>query len=151
MGLIDPLLETQETELKPQISWLGKKYNALLEKYKGKTVQKVVEETKEEVELHNRCYARNGVCSCGGKLVDRIIGTEGIFTNTSTAYHCTNCGNEYERFSTTKSLWLELEKKRIKEVGNEYRYMFWGAGRTFLLLMLILLLLFYFLIWYLNF
>jgi len=150
VGIIDPLLETREAELKPQISWLGKKYNALLEKYKGKTVQKVVEETKEEVERSNR-YDRGSKCSCGGNLVNRIIGTEGLFTRTSTVNHCTKCERDYREYSTKKYLDSELKEKRIKKVGNEYRYMFWGLGYSFMLYVLIMLLLFSLPFWFWGF
>ncbi|MCI0566486.1 hypothetical protein L0Y46_04820 [bacterium] len=93
---------------------------------KGKTVAEVVAEIVESVKSHNEYWDKHAyTCSCGGKLVEKIVGTNGFFSWTSTAYKCTLCGNEREYIPSRRFLFSELRDKGIKEVGDEYRYMFW--------------------------
>ena len=139
MNAINPLA-TLEKELEnlPRISRLSKALNTFFEKCKGKTVQKVIEETTEEVVRHNR-HARDGNCFCGGSLVENTVGTEGVFTWTSIVYRCTNCGTDYKRYSEKEHLDWELRRKGIKKIGNEYRYTFWCDKYSAALLVIVVL------------
>lgn len=89
-------------------------------------VKDVVSEVEKKVDESNKDYTNFSCNACGhDKYTKKIIGSEGIFTSTSSVYVCAKCGNEQEEKGTEFCyLSEELEKKRIVKDGGDYRYYF---------------------------
>jgi len=98
--------------------------------------QQVGERITAEVDAYNRTRRDEYCFSCGNrKLNPKTIGTEGVFTWTSTVYVCPKCGYEQDRSGDEyRDGFDRLEKQRIIRVGERYRYYFCGLGVVLLLI-----------------
>lgn len=80
---------------------------------------KVERENKQWNEKHgqDRCNSCNS-----GNIVNKKSGSNGLFCSPNEYYQCVECGNNQDERNSYKYLFDALDKNRLTQTGNKYRY-----------------------------